>query len=158
MKLIREHLKERNRQIKDNVKDADEYVLSFITDFATHAAINENEYEIICSTFRTGYCWHFAVMLKAVFGRGCVCWAAPFGHFVWMDDNNVPYDIEGVYFGEAVYYIPESYLGDALKDFIRIPGIGHDATKEEIMDIIHRYENDNGFTHQDGEILKFLKP
>lgn len=42
------------------------------------------------------------------FGRGEVCWAAPFGHFIWLD-NETPYDIEGVYYGESLYFIPESY-------------------------------------------------
>lgn len=96
------------KRIKKNNPNVNKQVLRFIKNFTTHAAATEKEYEIIRQTFRTGYCWHFAHLLKTTFGRGEVCWAAPFGHFIWLD-NETPYDIEGVYYGESLYFIPESY-------------------------------------------------
>ena len=148
------------KQIKETVKripGAREQVLGFIMDFSTHAADTEEGYSIICSTFRAGYCWHFAHLLQAAFQRGTVCWAAPFGHFIWMDDNRIPYDIEGVYSGEAFYFIPESYLNDEVEDFLHIPGVGHGTTQEEIMAVIRRYEDDCGFSHQDGSIRNYCR-
>lgn len=140
------------------VPNADEQVLQFIIDLVTCAVPTEPEYEAIRCTFRAGYCWHFATLLKATFGRGTVCWAAPFGHFVWMDDNDIPYDIEGVYDGECVYFIPESYLGNMLNDFLHIPCVNYNATEDEIMAVIHQYEQDNNLSSQDDYIKHFLKP
>lgn len=105
--------------------------------------------------FHAGYCWHFATILKNVFKRGEVCWAAPFGHFVWVDDNGVPYDVEGVNFGEQDYHIPESYLGDALKDFTHIPGEVYNISKEQIIAIIRKYEYDNNLPYKD--YTEFMK-
>lgn len=137
---------------------ANRQVLQFIIDLATCAVSTEPEYEAIRCTFRAGYCWHFATLLKATFKRGTVCWAAPFGHFVWLDDNGVVYDVEGVYCGEYVYFIPESYLGDMLNDFLHIPYVSYNAMEDEIMDIIHKYEKDQGIPSQDDYIKHFLKP
>ena len=38
--------------------------------------------EEIRNLFMTGYCYHFAHILKATFERGEVCMCFPFGHFV----------------------------------------------------------------------------
>lgn len=128
-------------------------VLQFITDFATHCCDTEEEYEIIRSTFRAGYCYHFAVMLKAIFKRGVVCWVAPFGHFVWVDNNGVPYDIEGVNYGDQLYNIPEWYLGDMIKDFTHIPGeVIPTVTDDDMVRIIRKYEDDRGLPHKDVKI------
>ena len=138
-----------DKRIKKQVPDADVTVLQFITDLVCCAAKTEAEYEIIRSTFRAGYCWHFAHLLKNAFQRGEVCWAAPFGHFVWLDNNGIPYDVEGVNFGEQLYHIPESYLGDHIKDFTHIPGDKvTPATEEDVIAIIRKYEDDNHLPHE----------
>lgn len=154
---LQQQFEEYIQRITRSIPGADEQVLKFIMDFSTCTANTEEQYEIIRSLFRAGYCWHFAHLLKTTFGKGEVCVAAPFGHFVWKDDNDVTYDIEGVYCGEAFYFIPESYLGDALQDFMHIPGVNHNANEDEIMGIIHQYEDDNNLPH-DETIRRYLQP
>ena len=125
-------------------ENANEQVLGFIYDFRMHSAgvfgKPEEAEEIIRNQFRNGYCYYFAHMLKLAFGRGEVCIAAPIGHFVWMDDNKIPYDIEGVNESDCDCYIPESFLGDMVKDFLHVHGVGYGTTKEEIDDLIKRYQ------------------
>lgn len=111
-------------------------VLQFITNFVEHT-----DTETITKQFGNGYCYHFAHMLKSVYRRGEVCWAAPFSHFVLLLDD-IPYDINGVYSGEAEYFIPERYLGNAVDDFKRVPGIAFNATQEDIDNIINTYLQD----------------
>lgn len=89
-------------------------VLGFIRNFIEHSGkdnlVPDYVYDTIHNLFRSGYCWHFAVMLQAVFERGKICWAAPFAHVVWVDNDSLPYDIEGLYSGEAYWFIPMEYL------------------------------------------------
>lgn len=109
---------------KNDVPNADSIVLEFIGDFLYRGSpdvLIEDSVESVRSTFRAGYCYYFAEMLKLAFNRGCVCWAAPFSHIVWCDINGVAYDIEGVYFGEADYLIPVEYIKDSLWSFKHIP-------------------------------------
>lgn len=124
-------------------ENANEQVLGFIYDFRMHSVgvfgKPEEIEEIIRNQFRNGYCYYFAHMLKLAFGRGEVCIAAPIGHFVWMDTNQVPYDIEGVNESDCDCYIPESFLGSMVKDFLHVPGVSHHTTKEEIQNLIHQY-------------------
>ena len=122
--------------------DANEQVLQFIYNFAWHKASTEAEYEQIRCLFMDGYCYYFANMLKTAFNRGEICWCAPYGHFVWLDVNNIPYDIEGVSTSEAEYYIPECYVEAGLTDFMHVPGLTFNATKEYIDTIIKQYEFD----------------
>lgn len=116
---------------------ADTQVLQFIYKFLMHSG--EENSEVIRNQFRNGYCYYFAHMLQQAFNRGTVCIAAPIGHFVWMDENQVPYDIEGVNESDCDCYIPESFLGDMVKDFLHVPGEGHGTTKSEIDELIQRY-------------------
>ena len=124
-----------------NVGDKD--VLEFIDTFMSNVA-NVNEQEVLRKTFRAGYCYYFAHMLKKAFGRGKVCWAAPFGHMVWVDTDGTPYDVEGVYYGEAQWFIPESYLGDCIWDFMHVPNKTYNATQKDLDSIIEKYKKDNG--------------
>ncbi len=117
---------------------ADTQVLQFIYKFLMHGG--EENAEVIRNQFRNGYCYYFAHMLQTAFNRGTVCIAAPIGHFVWMDENQVPYDIEGVNESDCDCYIPESFLGDMVKDFLHVPGVEHGSTKEEINHLIQRYQ------------------
>ena len=72
---------------------ADEEVLRFIYDFSVKQGYGEAE-DVLYQQFASGYCYYFACMLKAAFNRGEVCWAAPYGHIVWVDENDIPYDTE----------------------------------------------------------------
>ena len=122
------------------VKGADD-VLNFIEQFLSHGNSDEAD-EILKNQFNAGYCYYFAVMLKAAFNRGEVCWCAPYGHMCWVDNDGTPYDIYGLCISEADYFIPVSYLGDCLNDFLHT-NKAHCTTKEEIQDIIKRYLEEN---------------
>lgn len=119
---------------------ANKSVIEFIYEFLMHQDLDKCE--TIRYQFRAGYCYHFAHMLKATFKRGTVCWAAPFGHFVWKDEDNTPYDVEGIYQGECDVLIPEYYLGVAIQDFLHIPNLEFNATPNEIQEIMDKYEED----------------
>ncbi len=110
----------------------DSNILSFIKEFKTSEEIRNH--------FAAGYCWHFAHILKATFGRGEVCIKFPYGHFVWVDTNEVAYDIDGVAeLEDAKAFIPESFLGNCLEDFKHIPGQIHNTSMSELEDIWQRY-------------------
>lgn len=99
--------------------------------------------------FKNGYCYYFAKMLSTAFPGGYIAWAVPFGHLVYMY-NQVPYDIEGVYPGEATEFIPEIFLGEAINDFKHN---GHDfnANQAQLDKIIDHY-------HTEQRPLEFVKP
>lgn len=118
---------------------ADAQVLGFIYDFLMHSG--ETNSEAIRNQFRNGYCYYYAHMLQRAFNRGTVCIAAPIGHFVWMDDNHIPYDVEGVNESDCDEYIPENFLGDMVQDFLHVSGVVHNTTAEEIQNIIKRYRD-----------------
>lgn len=120
--------------------DADSQVLFFIADILFHSGgINA---ETIRSLFHNGYCYYFANMLKLAFNRGEVCWAAPYGHIVWRDEDGICYDIEGVTVSEAEHFIPIHYLGDKVKDFLHVRDVAANASQEDIDEIIARYLKD----------------
>lgn len=110
---------------------ADEEVLRFIYDFSVKQGYGEAE-EVLYQQFANGYCYYFACILKVAFNRGEICWAAPFGHIVWVDENGIPYDISGVNESETDDYIPEYMMGDTILDFKHIAGKTHDTTDQEI--------------------------
>lgn len=145
---IKENLEKEMVDAARDIPGADKDVLGFIAGLMSHFAADDAELELMISTFRAGYCWHFAHLLKDTFGRGEVCWAAPFGHFVWVDDSGVPYDAEGINFGEQLYNIPESYMGDTLDDFRHIPGKDYCSSASELTAIIRKYETDNNLEHK----------
>lgn len=119
---------------------ANETVIRFITDILLFNGAEGSE--SIRRFFRSGYCYYFAHMLKTAFNRGQVCWTAPYGHFVWIDTDNNPYDIEGLYFGEAAHFIPEEYMGRTIDDFKHVPGLSYNTSEKDINDIINRYKNE----------------
>lgn len=128
----------------------------FINQFMMHAIAPDNYSEHSCELFRmhfrAGYCWHFAHILKAVFYRGEVCWAAPFGHIVWRDKDGTPYDIEGIYDGEAIYLIPEKYFSEHLNEFKHIQWmdnkIGKPSTKQDLTRIVKKYCTETGLPYR----------
>lgn len=117
-----------------------EDVLIFIKNFLEHGNDGKSE-NILKTQFNEGYCYYFAVILKVAFNRGKVCWCAPYGHICWVDDDGTPYDIYGICISEAEHFIPVSYLGECLNDFLHI-NKDHCSTEEELQDIINRYLND----------------
>lgn len=123
-------------QKKYNPK-ADEQVLGFIADFLWH---QPSAAESMSSQFLSGYCYYFAVMLKTAFGRGEICWAAPYGHIAWVDDNNVPYDAGGVCISDCEDYIPISYIREGIKDFKHIPGVDFNASDTFVLNAIEEYK------------------
>ena len=135
-----------NKFISDNIKtcpDADRGILQFISEILYHGAphaTNTDSAKTIRHLFQSGYCWYFAHMLDMAFKdlNGQVCLAAPFGHFVYVC-NEVPYDISGVYKGISNEFIPESFLGDTLLDFMHVPYKEFSVTKEQMDQIIEDY-------------------
>ena len=131
----------------------DVQVLGFIQQF-NYSKVRKNEkgepnlddLELIRLLFEDGYCYYFAHMLKTAFNRGEVCICAPFAHFVWVDENYIPYDISGMSDAEYEYLIPEKFLGeDVVSDFKHIPNVSYYTTKEEIEDIIRRYKESEDY-------------
>ena len=147
--LVEKELNYKEEFINDQYKKdpkANPQVIYFIADILYHMG-NDNT-ETIRTLFHSGYCLYFAEMLKTAFNRGEVCWAAPFGHFVWKDDNDVCYDIEGVTISEADYFIPVSFLGNALDDFRHVRGVSFNATQEDIDGFISKYKKSLLYTIQ----------
>jgi hypothetical protein len=140
----RESFIERNKIYND----VNETVLGFIYDFSMCCVKNESDYYAIQNTFINEYSYYFAHMLKTAFGRGTVCCAICLGgppkHFVWMDINNIPYCIGGVYDG-ADEYIPESYIKEAIDGFKHIPGrvFNENVNKDYFDEAIDKYRKDN---------------
>lgn len=123
-------------------KNADTTVLQFIADFIYRGrdvqnAINRSEN--IIDLFSNGYCYYFAHMLQTAFQKGEVCWAAPFGHIIWQY-NNIEYDIEGVYAGEATMFIPELFIGNTIDDFKHIQSVQHNTTEQEIAEMMDTWK------------------
>lgn len=114
---------------------ANDTVLKFIWDFRSMQK-NEKAEEMLWNQFECGYCYYFAHMLQAAFCRGEVCWAAPYGHIVWVDENDIPYDISGVCESETDDFIPEYMMGDSVYDFKHIDGIAPDTTEQEIAKMV----------------------
>ena len=149
-KSWREIMEDSDKRALECVPNADANVLQFITNLCCHTAKTEKEYEVLRHTFRAGYCYYFAHLLKQAFQRGEVCLAAPLGHFVWVDTNGVAYDVEGVNCGEQLYNIPEHYLGDYVHEFTYIPNVTvTESTPDDVVSIIRRYESDMGFEPAD---------
>lgn len=119
-------------------------VLHFIKNFVEHSDI-VSDHSAIYRQFRRGYCYYFALILKETFNRGKVCWCAPLGHIVWVDDDETPYDIEGINYGEVIAYIPIEYLGEYIDDFKHISNPRTKGiTKEAITKICLKYFIDQG--------------
>ena len=74
------------------------YVIRFINQFKTlFKELTISETNAIGKVFRNGYCYYFAIMLKEAFNRGEVCMTYDHKHVVWMDVDNVAYDIDGMF-------------------------------------------------------------
>ena len=125
--------------VESNLKfcpEANKQVLYFIANFLYHCGVDADE--TIIEQFRAGYCLHFAMILEKMFPGGEICWCAPFGHMVYMY-KDIPYDIEGVNASDCDEYIPISFIKEGLKDFMHIPGVSFNASKEYIQNAITEY-------------------
>ena len=121
---------------------ANKDVIDFIINFNWHNDTSMVCQEIIRSHFRAGWCYYFAIILKEAFNRGEICWCAPYGHICWVDEDGIPYDIEGVCDSECEYYIPIKYIKEGLADFKHVTNIKFNASKEYIENAIIQYEKD----------------
>ena len=93
------------------------FVIRFINQFKT--LFKELTIEETCTiekVFSQGYCYYFAIMLKDAFNRGEVCMTYDHKHVVWIDDDNVAYDINGM-FG----WYPDTANKDNYWDGLLIP-------------------------------------
>lgn len=120
---------------------ADCRILQFIETFRRGTGNKPDNQKIIRTLFLAGYCYYFAIMLKDAFPEGEICWAAPFGHIVFVQ-NGIPYDIEGVYCGEADAFIPVWYMGETINDFRHVPGVECNATEHQIAQIMVKYQEE----------------
>lgn len=88
-------IKERNN--KDMINGRSD-VMSFINEFYNRDGVNSDcDKKSLENQFSNGYCFYFAHILKAAFNRGCVCCIVCGSHVIWLDDDNVGYDCQGVY-------------------------------------------------------------
>lgn len=123
-------------------------VLGFIFDFSHHL-ISPASTDTIMDLFSSGYCYHFAMILKDMFG-GEVCWLKYRSHIVWYDtESKLCYDIYGVfddYYDEEL--IPVKEMGQFLEDF-KHRGHDKDLSTEQITDgacvMVNKYEKKMGW-------------
>lgn len=69
-------------------------VINFIANILFKADCDDNS---VYNLFANGYCYYFATILKEAFNRGDIYWHKGYSHIVWVDINNIPYDIGGVF-------------------------------------------------------------
>lgn len=91
------------KQELENYPGSDETIIRFIYNFRYFCG--KEGVDCVQNIFRNGYCYYFALMLKDAFKKGEMCLASPFGHIVYVQDG-IPYDIDGVYDGEAIEFVP----------------------------------------------------
>ena len=100
-----------------NEPQADEEVLRFIANFVFHEnSKNGKGMEAIKNLFSEDYCWHFAHMLKTVFGRGQIYCTENGHHFAWRDTKTTGimlYDIIGIYHTHKIL-VPDEELEEGL--------------------------------------------
>jgi len=89
--------------------------------------------------FRSGYCFHFASMLKAVFNRGECYICAPYGHIVWMDTDGILYDADGESSAEYKVLVPISDPDAHVEDFKRAFTTRVGITRDELTALVKKY-------------------
>lgn len=117
---------------------ASEDVANFISKFINYTGFVD-DLGLLQTIFTNGYCYYFAVMLKAAFERGEVCLCYPYGHICWVDDDGVPYDIYGICISEADHFIPVKFLSKHLNNFKHNGDEIVNLSEEEKQDILKRY-------------------
>ena len=133
----------------------------FINAFMSCGARTDTEKEALERTFTQGYCWHFAHLLQTTFKRGSVVLAAPFSHVCFKDTDGKIYDIDGKYYGEAYYFIPEDMaeeiIPNCMADFKHIPGNLHSMNKDECIYLMQEYCRHTGQEY-DKKVEDYLIP
>lgn len=119
-------------------KPGNGHVLAFIRQFLLYKAESS-----VQEMFLNKYCYYFATILKEAFSRGAVCLAAPLTHIVWVDDDGVPYDANGVFSGKVKYLIPVSYMGDTLNAFKMTSEEDNNVSNDDIARIVEVYLEDH---------------
>lgn len=94
-------------------KEANKDIITFIADIL----YSNPDSDTIYNLFANGYCYYFALMLKNAFNRGTICWHRNYSHIVWVDDDNIAYDINGVFYDYDNELLPVEILGDMIVDF-----------------------------------------
>ena len=113
-------MKEKEEWIKayttGKFENCDKDVINFIANIIFKPSCDR---ESIINLFENGYCYYFAVILKTAFNRGEICWHRNFGHIVWKDDDDTPYDINGPFYDyKEGDLLPVEKLGGLLIDFM----------------------------------------
>lgn len=119
-------------------KEADKQVIQFIADFIFQNDENGEPTGVISHVFSAGYCYYFANMLKIAFGRGEVCWSEGRSHIVWVDTNNIAYDVYGVY-EDYTRLRPVSYLGNTVVSFMHT-GVEYHLGPTDFADWCQHYK------------------
>ena len=91
--------------------------------------------EAVKNLFSEDYCWHFAHMLKIVFGRGHIYCTGNGHHFVWRDTKTagiILYDINGIYHTHKIL-IPEEELEEDLQEIKKPEGADETEAETNIM-------------------------
>lgn len=99
-------------------------------------------YDALCETVRFRFSYCFAVVAKRMTGQGSIYWAAPYGRFVWMGEEGIPYELNTVYDGNELYLIPELYVAHLMPALINVPENVR-VIGDRFEAIIRKYENDN---------------
>jgi hypothetical protein len=88
-------------------EDVDVQVLAYIYNFLTCKSKTNDDIELIRSLFLDEYGYYFAYMLKIAFKRGDVCCTVD-NHFIWLDDDFIAYDINGVSPDDTILFLASS--------------------------------------------------
>ena len=99
-----------------------------------------NSSRVIEKLFASGYCYYFALMLKQNFG-GSVVWHYQHSHILWIDENDIVYDVYGVFEDyDLDDIVPVELLGEkGLNSFLHLE-TEYKITKEEKKEIINNVE------------------
>lgn len=157
------HTKEFYKWLKTELKivpEADTIVLDFIYRFRTYQnGLNNLAESILTNQFMKGYCYHFAAILKSTFQRGEVCWMAPNGHMVWVDDNHVAYDISGIVKINDKELIPDYMIRNVLSKFTHIPGDLFEITDTDAENIVQEWKivKDDSFSLHGKNVTELTK-
>ena len=116
-------------------------VIYFIDKFQSAAFGYGNDIDAFLDVFSNGYCYYFAIMLKAAFNRGTVCIIAPCGHVVWVDTDGIAYDIYGEFPLDGESLIPEDAEDSHIIDFKHIYTEESGITDKELSDLVKKYKN-----------------
>lgn len=111
-------------------------VMNFIIEFYNRCGENTNaDKESIRNQFMIGYCYYFAHILKSAFNRGTVCYVVGEPHIVWLDDDGIAYDADGVFNkypnSECDSLIPEDRITPYMKSFKHVPSDPYTKTDHD---------------------------